>query len=175
MLRPWPRPKGFRNAKLEKDMAVLMEIIRAIRNIRSEFGVAPGRKINAAIFGADSRVKELVRGAVADIELMASCQEVQVLESLAEKPSQAAGAALDGIQIFVPFKGFLDLEKELAKLDRDIEAAGGEEKRLSGKLSNPGFLRKAPADVVDREREKLEAVRNRLASLRRRQRELQAD
>lgn len=175
MLCSWPQPKGFRNEKSEKDMGILMEVIRAVRNIRSDFGVAPGRKINVALFCVDTRVKEFIRGALADIELMASCEAVQVLESLEEKPPQSAGAALDGVQIFVPFKGFLDLDKEVAKVEKDIEAACAEEKRLSSKLSNPGFVNKAPVDVVDREREKLEAVLKRLKSLRRRQGELKSN
>ncbi|MCL1852444.1 MAG: valine--tRNA ligase [Peptococcaceae bacterium] len=168
MLRPWPQPAGFRDEKLEKDMEALIEVIRAIRNIRSDYGVAPSRKIKAALFCADAGVRDLMRGASADIELMAGCDDMTVLDDLANKPEQAAGAALDGIQVFVPLRGLLDLDKERLKIEKELAAAGEEEKRLAGKLKNPGFVNKAPAEVVAGEREKLAAVQKRLELLRQR-------
>jgi valyl-tRNA synthetase len=172
MLRPWPQPAGFRDEKLEKDMGALIEVIRSVRNIRSEYGVTPGRKIKAALFCTDADVKGLISGALTDIELMASCEAIEVLDSLEGKPPQSASAALDGIQIFVPLRGLLDFDKERAKVSKDIAAACDEEKRLSGKLANPGFVNKAPADVIAKEQEKLTAVQKRIEALRQRQSDL---
>ncbi|MCL1853067.1 MAG: valine--tRNA ligase [Peptococcaceae bacterium] len=172
MLCSWPQPSGYRDENLERDMEALIEVIRAVRNIRSEYGVAPSRKIKAVLFCADTDIRDRIVGALADIKLMAGCDSVEVLTDPESKPSQAAVAALDGIQVFVPLKGMLDLDKERLRIDKEIANAVEEEKRLGGKLNNPGFVNKAPADVVAGEREKLAAAQRRLESLRQRQLEM---
>ena len=68
--------------------------------------------------------------------------------------------------VFIPLKGLLDFDKEIAKTRKEIENALKEQKRLEGKLNNPGFTGKAPAEVVAKEREKLDAVFSRLHSLK---------
>ena len=79
---------------------------------------------------------------------------------------------VDGVEIYLPLKGLIDVEKETARLQKDLDKLEKEIKRLSGKLNNQGFLTKAPQAVVDGERAKLEgyeakkqAVEGRIADL----------
>ncbi|HBO11988.1 MAG TPA: hypothetical protein DD491_04300, partial [Halieaceae bacterium] len=76
----------------------------------------------------------------------------------ADEAVPAAATALAGdLEILVPLAGLIDRDAELARLARELGRIEGEVKRLRGKLDNPGFVAKAPAEVVEREREKLAA------------------
>ncbi|SPF53293.1 hypothetical protein SBF1_6530001 [Candidatus Desulfosporosinus infrequens] len=103
---------------------------------------------------------------------MAGGASVELFEALAEKPSQAASAVLEGVEIYLPLKGLMDLEKEVARLEKESSVATQDQQILEAKLNNPGFTGKAPAQVVAKEREKLEAVLARKAALEERLREL---
>ncbi|MFZ3131580.1 MAG: valine--tRNA ligase, partial [Desulfosporosinus sp.] len=100
---------------------------------------------------------------------------LELFETLTEKPSQAASAVLEGVEIYLPLKGLMDLDKEVARLEKGISLAILEQQSLEAKLSNPGFIGKAPAQVVAKERERLEGIVARAAALEERLRELKQD
>ena len=72
-----------------------------------------------------------------------------------EKPQDSVAAILNGVEIYLPLKGLLDVDKELQRLNKELVNMQKEVDRLVGKLNNAGFLAKAPADVVEKEQEKL--------------------
>ncbi len=90
-----------------------------------------------------------------------------------EKPEQAAAAVVKDIQIYVPLKDLIDLDKEISRLEKEVGNMDKELERLKGKLNNQDFLAKAPAHVVEKERakaaeyqEKKQAVLDRLAMIK---------
>ena len=83
----------------------------------------------------------------ADILKLAGGASVELFEALAEKPSQAASAVLEGVEIYLPLKGLMDLDKEVARLEKEISGANQDQQILEAKLNNPGFTGKAPAAV----------------------------
>lgn len=170
MLQSWPQVNGCWDAAAEKDMALNMEIIKAVRNIRAEMNVTPGKK--AEIIVVTPGEQEVVRAGEDMIKQLAGGSNLEILGTLEQKPVQAAGAVLPGVEIFVPLKGLLDLEKEIARLEKEIAQTLKEQERLAGKLNNPGFVGKAPAEVVEKERAKLENVSQRKHSLDKRLEEL---
>ena len=172
MLENWPEVKGYRTESVETKMNLLMDVIKAIRNIRAEMNVAPGKKAEIILLASSEEIKEVLSLGANDIKHLAVGSQVEVFSSLAEKPTQAASAVLDGVEIYLPLKGILDLDKEIARVEKEIAQATQEKERLEGKLGNPGFVGKAPESVVAKEREKLDGVLSRIDALRTRLEEL---
>lgn len=116
--------------------------------------------------------REVLENGKADILKLAGGASVDLFEALVEKPPQAASAVLEGVEIYLPLKGLMDLDKEMARVEKEITVAIQDRQILEVKLNNPGFTGKAPAKVVAQEREKLEGVLARKAALEERLREL---
>lgn len=175
MLQPWPVIPAYQDDAIEKKMNLIMEAIKSIRNIRAEMNVAPGKKAEILMVAPDAGQRAVLEMGKADIMQLAGGASLTLFDAMTEKPSQAASAVLEGIEIYLPLKGLMDLEKEFARLEKEIATANQEQQRLEGKLNNPGFTGKAPADVVAKEREKLEGILARKAALEERLNGLKAN
>jgi len=154
MLAPWPRPTGLSAPEAERAMHTVMEVVTAIRTLRSEKNVDPGRKITA-ICQADSETRAVLMGAQADVMNLAGLDRL-TLEKPGEKPQRAVGAVVEGINIYLPLADLVDLEAETARIEKDLASAEQELRRAKGKLANENFVSKAPEHVVQKEREKVE-------------------
>lgn len=173
MLSSYPEVQGYRNEQAEKEMSILMDVIKAVRNIRAEMNVALGKKADIILVSANPETRDVLYKGVNDIKQLASGENISIWEKLESNVPQSASAILDDITVYLPLKGLLDLGKELAKTRKDIESALQEQKRLEGKLNNAGFTAKAPDDVIEKEREKLEAILAKLSSLQSRLEDLE--
>ena len=172
MMESWPEIPDYQDEQAVKDMTLLMDAIKAIRNIRAEMKVAPGQKVEILILTADQGQRQTLENGKADIIKLAGGASVELFESLPEKPSQAASAVLEGVEIYLPLKGLMDFAKEIARLEKEIAQVSSEQQGLAVKLSNPGFTSKAPAEVVAKERERAEGLAARKAALEERLQEL---
>ena len=137
-------------------MELTMEIVRAIRNIRNEMNVPPSKKADAIIVANQANYYEQLGETMAYITNLASIETLTLLDRIDEKPEQAVTVVVQGIEIYLPLKGLVDMEKEVARLEKEVEKMNSEIKRIEGKLNNQGFVAKAPADVIEKEKEKLE-------------------
>ncbi|HZU13115.1 MAG TPA: valine--tRNA ligase [Chloroflexota bacterium] len=152
MLAPWP-VAGERNEDAERTMELVMEVVRAVRAIRSEYAVPPGRFVPAAIqAGTDA---EKLRSLVGTIARQARLQPV--LFDVAIPGDQVpAGPAVSvnvgPITVSLPLAELTDPEEEQRRLRKELEDARRYEAGLSAKLSNESFVARAPAAVVERER-----------------------
>jgi valyl-tRNA synthetase len=162
MIQEWPKVNDdLHDPAAEKAMNLHMNIIKAIRNIRAEMNVAPGKKAEIILFAPDNQINSTLNTGVEAIKRLAGGSAVTVLSEMPTKPSKAAGAVLDGVEIYLPLKGLLDLDKEIARVEKELAQVQKDQKMLEGKLGNSGFIAKAPAEVVNKEREKLEAAKAR--------------
>lgn len=166
MLSSWPQVEGYRNEQVEKEMNVLMDIIRAVRNIRAEMGVAPGRRADILLVAPEKDMLSVLQSGLADIRQLAVAENITILQQMENKPPQSASTVLTGVTVYIPLKGLLDLDKEVAKVRKEIENMIKEQKRLEDKLGNPGFTSKAPEEVVQKEKEKLDDIMVRMRSLK---------
>lgn len=172
MRAPWPTArKELVNLEAENEMGLLMEVTKAIRHIRSEMNVPPGRKAEVLLFAPEQTTFGILLKGKGYIQGLANA-DIKILLDLPEVPEQAAHAVTRGVEVFVPLKGLIDVDKEVARLEKELSALEKDLARVQGKLSNQGFLGKAPADVVEKERAKEEelsgnhsAIRERLAIL----------
>ncbi|RJE47068.1 MULTISPECIES: valine--tRNA ligase [unclassified Dehalobacter] len=166
VLSSWPKVEGYRNEQVEKDMNILMDIIRAVRNIRAEMGVAPGRRADILLVAPEKDMLAVLQSGFADIRQLAVAEAITILQQMENKPPQSASAVLTGVTVYIPLKGLLDLDKEVSKVRKEIENTIKEQKRLEDKLGNLGFTSKAPEEVVQKEREKLDDIMARMRSLK---------
>jgi len=150
----WPKPRDeYLDPRAEEQMELLMDVTRGIRQIRSEMNVPPGKKAEAFIVAASAQARETLQANISYIEGLANCR-AEVTAGLAEKPEQAATAVTRDVQIFVPLRGLIDVDKELARLNKELKTLEKDLERVRGKLNNQAFLGKAPAGVIEKERGK---------------------
>ena len=156
MKAPWPVADPSRMADpAAGDMETVMEIIRAVRNIRAEMNVPAGRKAQVIVQPDRPEVAEMLRDAASYIEHLAQASSVEV-QLAGTEVQQAASAVITGVRIYMPLAGMIDFEVERRRLTKEKEKLDQEVGRLESKLNNAGFLAKAPEDVVAGEKAKLE-------------------
>ncbi|MBQ6018731.1 MAG: valine--tRNA ligase [Clostridia bacterium] len=153
--------------KERSDFEKLMEAIKAVRNRRAEMNVPPSKK--AHLYIATSSEEAFANGAVFFTRL-ASASDVTVGASF--EIADTVSVVTADATVYIPLAELIDIEKEKARLEKELKAAEDELKRLDAKLGNAGFVSKAPAAVVAGEREKqaktadkIEMIRAELAKL----------
>ncbi|MDT3698497.1 MAG: valine--tRNA ligase [Thermincola sp.] len=155
MLQKWPDyDAALTDEEAVEQMAVVMEVIKAVRNIRGEMNVPPSRKAEVILAANTADNYWRLEGGLDYIENLAGASDIILQQSLDTKPDNAMSAITRGVEVFMPLKGLIDIEKEIARLEKELATLDKELARVTGKLSNSGFLDKAPADVIEKEREK---------------------
>ncbi len=158
MVAAWPESdEQLFDAEAEAAMNAMMEAIKAIRNMRAEVNVAPGKKVPAILLVADE-LQPVVAANQSYIKLMASVDELSILPAGGDKPENAMAAVTKGIEVYLPLKGLIDVEKETQRLNKELDGMTKEIGRIEGKLNNAGFLAKAPAEVVEKEKTKAQEI-----------------
>jgi len=156
MISKWPAyDEGMHFPEDEKDMELIMASIKAVRNIKVEMNVPPSKKIKL-IFVAGASEGNILRNGARFIERLAGASETIIQADKAGIPSDAVTAVVPGAEIFIPLEDLVDIKKELERLEKEKENLEKELDRVNGKLSNEGFISKAPAKVIDEERAKKE-------------------
>ncbi len=156
MISPWPKDNGSAiDENAEKSMTAIMETIKTVRNLRAEVGVVPGKRSEVILQFADKSLGEIFASNEGYLTALAAAEPVTFLPEGAEKPENAMAGMTSGVEIYLPLKGLIDVEKETARLTKERDKLAKEIARLSGKLQNEGFLKKAPEHVVAAEKAKL--------------------
>jgi valyl-tRNA synthetase len=163
MLEDFPEEKEvWQNDQAEESMDLLMGVISAIRTIRSEADVHPTTKIQASVICKDSDKLELIRLFSGAICSMTRAEKLELMDS-GTVPDDAGHVLVDGVEVFVPLKGLIDVEGELEKLAREHKKIDKELIRVVGKLRNQKFLDNAPEAVILKEKAKQKELETRLA------------
>lgn len=152
----------LKNSEAENNMQLVMDAIKGIRNIRNEMNVPPSKK--AAIYIMTEQT-EVFEAGTKFFEKLASASEVNIIEDKTTAPKNAVSVIVPGAEILLPLDELVDKEKELERLSKEQKRLEGEIKRVDGKLSNKGFTEKAPANVVEEERQKGEKYKEMLAAV----------
>jgi len=155
IVAPWPAPaRGASHPDAEARIALLKDVVGAVRNLRSEMNIAPARKaaIRIRVSGPDAAVLEGQR----DLILLLGRGESLEVGAAVAKPRVAASTVVRNHEIFLPLEGLIDVEVERTRLQKEYDRVMREFDVSRRKLMNEDFLGKAKKDVVDREREKFE-------------------
>jgi valyl-tRNA synthetase len=154
MVKPWPAiDPALDFPKAEEDVEGLMEMIRAVRNIRRELNVPQGKRAPLLILPA-GQSGELIQNAGAWFSRLAFASEL-TFTGLGEEPEEAASAACLFGTVYIPLGALIDVDKERARLQKELDRLNAEIARSEGKLNNPGFAHKAPPEIVEAERRAL--------------------
>ena len=165
MLAPFPKARRKdHDLAAERDMAVLMAVISAIRNIRGEMRIPPSTTLRAVLKPSTPKATRLLKGQAALVQALARC-EVTV-DPRAARPAASAMAIAPGVECFVPLGGLVDLEAERQRLAKEIKKVEDQIAFLKGKLGRREFRAKAPRDVVEREKGRLAEQQEVRAKLR---------
>lgn len=165
MLQPYPvgNDKAIDTAA-NADIEWLKGVIVGIRNIRGEMNISPAIALPVLFKNGDEQDRGRLDENRQFLEKLAKLETIQWLESDDEVPVSSA-ALVGNLEILVPMAGLIDQEAELARLEKERDKTEKEISRLNGKLSNASFVAKAPAEVVAKEQEKLQALEQALLKL----------
>jgi len=156
------------DAEAEADIEWLQAMITAIRNIRAEMNIAPGRELDVLLHQASEKDAANVERLQGLLSRLARLSSVRLLEENEEAPASAV-QLVGRMELLVPMAGLIDKEAELERLGREIQRLEKEVARAEGKLGNANFVDRAPAEVVAAERTKLEGYQADLAHYREQQ------
>ena len=166
MTQPYPQADSGRlRPEAEKQMDFLIEIIRAIRNLRAEMNCPPAKQVRVLLFGTGPEIAFL-KGQEAYLRALARAGSVQYLTS-GERPSGAATAVVRTMEVYLPLDEMINIQEERERLLKEIPKVEGELARVQNKLGNQEFLTHAREEVVQKERGKLQEFEERLQTLRR--------
>jgi len=167
IVAPFPvSDPSWRDEDTERDVDGVIEIVRAIRNIRSEKRVEAGRYIEAFVVANDAR--GAIEAGAPYIEALARVRPLRIVSDAGDAPRDGvATAVLPHAQAVVPLAGLLDTGAERSRLEKEIEEAEAYLRRVEAKLGNEQFRSKAPREVVAAEEGRLADARTRVEGLRR--------
>ncbi|EXJ12117.1 Valine--tRNA ligase [Nitrincola nitratireducens] len=155
MLQPYPIAEPHKiDSQASSDIEWLKGVMLAIRNIRGEMNIGPGKAISVLLRNTDAEDERRLKATESLLIKLAKLDSIERLATDADAPMSATGL-VGAMEILVPMAGLIDKDAELARLNKEVDKLNKEIERLAGKLSNEGFVSKAPAEVVAKEKDKL--------------------
>ncbi|MFY9213321.1 MAG: class I tRNA ligase family protein, partial [Tissierellaceae bacterium] len=175
IISQWPVYKEeHRFEESEKTIEYVKSAIKAIRNARAEMNIGPFKKSMIIFVVENEAIKDLIIEGKRYFINLASAEDIEIVNNKEGLDGDYISVVLDKAEAFLPLKDLIDYDKEIERLEKEEERLQAELKRVRGKLSNQGFVSKAPEKVVNAERDKLkkyeemmDKVLERLESLRR--------
>ena len=173
IVAPWPKTQDKWNFPADAaTMNTMMEAIKGIRNLRAESNVPMGKKAPVILAPATEDMAQTLKTYEDYFHTLAFADKVTLLAAGDAKPENAVVAVVPGIEVYLQLKDLIDVEKETARVQKEQEKLQKEIARLDKKLSNQGFLSKAPAAVVEKEKGKLADYQEKMAALTKRMEDL---
>jgi valyl-tRNA synthetase len=154
---PADAAETFQYPDAEAEMSLLMEVITGIRNVRGEMNIAPSLALQVQVQADDAKVRQIITAHQDLIINLARLDTLSVAE-IGPKPKSSATAVISRASIYVSLEGIIDFAKETIRLEKEIQKLAAELATVAKKLENEGFLNKAPADVIEKVRQKQSAL-----------------
>ncbi|MGN0365901.1 MAG: valine--tRNA ligase [Suilimivivens sp.] len=173
MISKWPEySKKWSFEKEEKDIEIIKEAVRGIRNIRTEMNVAPSRKAQVFVVSENEDILTAFTEGKLFFQSLAYASEVLIQKDKAGIAEDAVSVVIANATLYIPFAELVDISQEIERLQKEEKRLTGELNRVNGMLNNEKFMSKAPEAKIAEEREKLEKytqmmeqVKSRLAQL----------
>jgi valyl-tRNA synthetase len=169
----WPKVRAeLSDEGAADEMKLLVDIIRAVRNIRAEVNTPMSKQIKLAIKAKDEATLERLEKNRSYIERFCNPSELTLGTNI-ETTEKAMTAIITGAELSLPLQGLINIDEEIKRLEKELEKLNNEVERVQKKLSNEGFVKKAPEKVIEEERqkekdysEKRDTVRERIEDLK---------
>lgn len=154
-LAAWPEyDPALENADAAREMSLLMDVIRAVRNIRAEVNVPMSKKVELMLSAGDDQVLQIVNRNEIYVQRFCNTSSFTAGTGL-EAPDKAMTAVVTGAELYLPLAGLIDIDQEIARLEKELKHLNSEVERVEKKLGNQGFVSKAPAKVIEEEKAKM--------------------
>ena len=154
---PADAAETFQYPESEAEMALVMEVITGIRNVRGEMNIAPSLSLQVQVQSEDEPTRQIITSHQDLIINLAKLDSLTV-EKPGQRPKSSATAVVSRASIFVSLEGIIDFAKERNRLEKDIKKIATELGAVAKKLGNDGFLSKAPAEVIEKVKQKQSAL-----------------
>ncbi|MCL7965305.1 MAG: valine--tRNA ligase [marine benthic group bacterium] len=158
---PWPGSDQKTDADAEAVIDALQEVVGAVRNLRSEYSIDPGRRIDLVVLEPSAALAAAMEKEHRGLSQLARLSSLQQAGSIPEGEPGAHAVLQAGGELFLPLRDVIDLVRERGRLADELERLGGLLAGARARLANPGFLSGAPPEVVEREREKADSLEQR--------------
>jgi len=174
MISKWPVFQEERSfAKDERDIEIIKEAVRGIRNVRTEMNVAPSKKAHVYVVSENKDIQATFENGKLFFASLAYASDVTIQKDKQGIADDAVSVVIANADIYIPFAELVDIRQEIERLEKEQKRLDGELARVNGMLNNEKFMSKAPESKVAEEREKLakytqmrQQVSERLAQLR---------
>ncbi|MBO5325128.1 MAG: valine--tRNA ligase [Lachnospiraceae bacterium] len=174
MISSWPVYADERNfAKEEKEIEIMKEAIRGIRNVRTSMNVPPSKKAQVYVVSEKPEMRAIFEEGKLFFASLAYASEVIVQADKSGIADDAVSVVIANANVYIPFAELVDIAQEIERLEKEEKKLAGELARVNGMLNNANFVSKAPAAKIEEEKAKLEKytqmmeqVKERLAQLR---------
>jgi len=147
----------FRESRLnefvEKEMALVMEVITGVRNIRGEMNLNPGLKLNVLVKTQNDKIQKTLQSQSLYIKELARIEQLETGPNI-EKPNVSASSVLRGMDLIIPLEGIMDFQEERNRVEKELKKIEKDLIFLDKKLSNPNFVKKAPAEVIEKDEQR---------------------
>jgi valyl-tRNA synthetase len=165
MIAPYPQAApGLENPAAEAEMGLVMDTITAVRNLRGEMNVPPASQVEVFVFSPEARPLEILGSHRQAVTLLTRARDMKI-NADSGPPAAAAKAVVDRVEIFLPLGGLIDFQEEDRRLVREMEKLEKDLSQIRKKLSNEDFLAKAPAAVVQKEKDRVQSLSEKLHKL----------
>jgi valyl-tRNA synthetase len=151
---PWPERDTADFANAGEQIGFIFDIISTIRSLRNEMNIPASAKPDLVLLDSEALNKNWVIDHREAILRLARLKDIRFEQDM---PPQSAQAVVSGVEIAIPLAGVLDFNAERKRLSDALKATEAEVKKLESKLNNPGFVSKAPADVIEENKRRLDA------------------
>ena len=158
----WPRFDGLGDLQADAELGWLVRLITEVRSLRSEMNVPAGAKIPCVIVDGDPEIRRRAGQWENEIARLARLESLTFAEAV---PAGAAQIVLDHTVVALPLAGFIDLAAEKARLEKELDKIGKDVGAIEARLKNPGFIAKAPEEVLEETRERRDSLMARRAKV----------
>ncbi|MDB5053468.1 MAG: valyl-tRNA synthetase [Bacilli bacterium] len=154
-LAPWPQANLAHIADdAVREMEHLMDVIRAVRNIRAEVNVPMSKKIELLLKPGTAETLNILQNNAEYIRRFCNTSLLEINREL-QSPEKAMTAIVTGVELYLPLAGLIDISQEISRLEKELQTLHSEVERIEKKLGNDGFVAKAPEKVIEEEKAKL--------------------
>ena len=171
MISSWPSLETKLDSEAEREMDLLIEVIREVRTIRAEMLIPPQKKIDLFLRSPDEFNLNILTNNQDYLLNLVNINQIKLRKDTS-KPAFCASSVVGETEIFIPLEGLIDLEKEKVRLKRNLDEIKLQLQRTSKKLASSQFLEKAPPQIIQKEKEKKEELKRKFQKLQSRLKEI---
>ena len=142
-----------------KEMEIVFETITSLRNVRQSFNISPSIKVNIEIL-ATAEEKPVFEAVIPYLQRLARVEDVKFIENTDNTSKKSATTVVSASKIVIPLENLIDMDAEIARQNKKLEKLLKEKGSLEGRINNPKFVEKAPQELVDETKAKIEELSN---------------